>query len=89
MALDGRWFDHRLSTLTIIATATAVACAVAALAYQPDLDPGHMALNIGTAAPISHSALERKTDQIPVNQLAVFLQQWTRTGNAAEAINGH
>lgn len=52
---------------------------VAALAYQPDLDAGSIALSIGTAPPMHEASLDRPADHVAVNQLALFLQRWTNT----------
>lgn len=60
-------------------TAAAAALAVAALAYQPDLGAGSIALSIGTATPIPEASLERHADQMAANQLAAFLREWTNT----------
>ena len=73
--------NHRfgLFTFATFTTATAAAFAVAALAYQPDLGAGSIALSIGTATPISDSSLDRRADRMAANQLAVFLRDWTNT----------
>ena len=64
--------------------ATAAALAVAALAYQPDLGAGSIALSIGTATPISDSSLDRRADRMAANQLAVFLRDWTNTAGGEQ-----
>ena len=54
----------------IFTTAAVAVLAVAALAYQPDLDAGSIALSVGTAPPMQQSSLDRHADQMAVNQLA-------------------
>ena len=68
-----------LFTFATFTTATAAALTVAALAYQPDLGAGSIALSIGTATPIPEASLERHADQMAANQLAAFLREWTNT----------
>ena len=71
MATSDRHF--RPVTCAIFAAAAAAALAVAALAHQPDLGAGSIALSIGTAPPMPEASRERHADQPAVNQLAVFL----------------
>jgi hypothetical protein len=68
----------------IFTTAAVAVLAVAALAYQPDLDAGSIALSVGTAPPMQESSLDRHTDQMAVNQLAVFLERWTNTARGEQ-----
>ncbi len=59
-----------------IFTAAAVAIvAIAALAYQPDLGAGTIALSIGSPAPVTKAS----RDQLATDQLTVFLQRWAST----------
>jgi hypothetical protein len=73
-----------LFTFATFTTATAAALTVAALAYQPDLGAGSIALSIGTATPISDSSLDRRADRMAANQLAVFLRDWTNTAGGEQ-----
>lgn len=50
--------------------------AVAALAYQPDLDAGSIALSVGTPPPMAEASRDRH-GQVASSQLAVFLHRWT------------
>ena len=73
--------NHRFGAFNfaIFTTAAIAVLAVAALAHQPDLDAGSIALSVGTAPPMPVSSLDRPVDQMAVNQLAVFMQHWTST----------
>lgn len=73
-----------LFTLAKFTTAAAAALAVVALAYQPNLDTGSIALSIGTATPIPEASLDRHADRMAANQLAVFLRDWTNTAGGEQ-----
>ena len=78
MANANRRFGFR--NFAIFATAAAAAVlAIGALAHQPDLDAGRIALSVGTATSVPEASLERHADQRAVNPLAAFLQRWTNT----------
>jgi hypothetical protein len=81
MANANRRFGVR--NFAIFATAAAV-LAVGALAHQPDLDAGRIALSIGAAPSAPVASLERHADQRAVNPLAAFLQRWTTTVAGAQ-----
>ena len=73
-----------LFTFVTLTTAAAAALTAAALAYQPDLGAGSIALSIGAATPISDSSLDRRADRMAANQLAVFLRDWTNTAGGEQ-----
>jgi hypothetical protein len=82
MANANRRFGVR--NFAIFATAAAAVLAVGALAHQPDLDAGRIALSIGAAPSAPVASLERHADQRAVNPLAAFLQRWTTTVAGAQ-----
>ncbi len=59
--------------------AAVVIAAVAVLAYRPGLGTGSIALNTGPSVRVSKSLSYRQDDGRAVNQLATFLEPWTRT----------
>ena len=81
MATGDRRFDRRVSNLTIFAASTAVAIAVAVLAYQPAADAGSTTGGAQTAEPVRLSPRCQEADRASVSELANLLQR-NRPGDA-------
>lgn len=77
MAYANRHFGFFNFALFTAAAITVLA--VAALAYQPDLDAESIALSVGTPPPMVEASRDRHGAQVASGQLAVFLQRWTST----------
>jgi hypothetical protein len=71
--------NRRFGFLNFAILAAATALAVEALAHQPDLHAGSIALSTGTVTSLPEASLERHADRMAVNPLAAFLQHWTNT----------
>jgi hypothetical protein len=79
MANANRRFGFLNFAIFATGAAVAAALAVGALAYQPDLDGGSIALSTGSATSAPEALLERYADKRAANPLATFLQRWTNT----------